>query len=117
MLNAERALASLEKIGAALPGMAGGNFEFWIGSGLHAGLRRFMAERKRNAEGRRPRRGALRLIDLEIIGNYRPAGWSSLPIFFAQRLSQRPPCLRVSILSDWKMAREKANIELRTSNV
>jgi len=30
MLNAERALASLEKIGAALPGMAGGNFKFWM---------------------------------------------------------------------------------------
>jgi hypothetical protein len=59
VLNAERALANLEKIGAAQTGMAGGNVrrsysffrrvccECWIGRWLRAGLRRFMAERKR----------------------------------------------------------------------
>jgi len=41
--------------------MAGGKIEFWIGRGLRAELGRFMEERKRNAEGRRPLRGALRL--------------------------------------------------------
>ncbi|MEI7957087.1 MAG: hypothetical protein WCJ66_18145 [Verrucomicrobiota bacterium] len=37
ILNAERALASLEKIGAAQTGMAEGNFKFWIGRELRAG--------------------------------------------------------------------------------
>jgi len=39
VLNAERALASLEETGEAQTGMAGGNFEFWIGRELRAGAR------------------------------------------------------------------------------
>ena len=46
----------------------------WIRRDLHADLGRFMAESKRNAEGQRPQRGALRLIGLGKNWELQPCG-------------------------------------------
>jgi len=56
---------AIENVIDVAPGRREGGEEildFGLEEGCALGLRWFMAERKRNAEGRRPLRGALRLI-------------------------------------------------------
>ena len=70
---------------------------FGLEEGCARWLRRFMAESKRNAEGRRPQRGALRLIGSENIRKCSPAGNGALMVSLRVYL-RALRCLRVSLL-------------------
>jgi hypothetical protein len=112
----------LEKIGEAQTGMAGGNFEFWIGRGLRAGLRRFMAESKRNAEAAEV---AERSAEADRLGNHwgLPPNWLAAPAYFpysaSVSASSVPPRFDSIRLEEGKRKGEHptSNIQHPTSNI